>query len=103
MGGDYSVYDIAPEELASKYSELRTLDGYNITIPHKQAIIPLIDKLDNKAQLYGSVNTVKNGEIAEGYTTDPDGFLMALKAAKNTIREKRSNSRLWWCCKNLCI
>ena len=82
MGGDYSVYDIAPEELASKYSELRTLDGYNITIPHKQAIIPLIDKLDNKAQLYGSVNTVKNGEIAEGYTTDPDGFLMALKAAK---------------------
>lgn len=49
MGGDYSVYDIAPEELASKYSELRTLDGYNITIPHKQAIIPLIDKLDNKS------------------------------------------------------
>lgn len=82
MDGDYSIYDIAPEELASKYSELRALAGYNITIPHKPTIIPFLDKLDKKAQLYGSVNTVKNGEIAEGYTTDPDGFLMALRAAK---------------------
>lgn len=81
IDGDYGIYDIAPEELASKYSELRNLDGYNITIPYKPAIIPFLDKLDKKAQLYGSVNTVKNGECAEGYTTDPDGFLMALRAA----------------------
>lgn len=81
MKGDYTILDIAPEELASKYSELKALDGYNITIPHKPAIIPFLDKLDKKAQLYGSVNTVKNGEISEGFTTDPDGFLMALKSA----------------------
>ena len=76
--GDYEIFDISPEELPQKISALNELCGYNITIPHKQAIIPLIDKLDRKAELYGSVNTVKNGEIREGYTTDPDGFLKAL-------------------------
>lgn len=81
MGGEYGILDIPPEELSGKYSELRELDGYNITIPHKPAIIPYLDRLDKKAKLYGSVNTVKNGEIAEGFTTDPDGFLLALKSA----------------------
>ncbi len=78
--GEYTVLDISPEELPCKISLLNELDGYNITIPHKQAIIPLIDKLDRKAEMYGSVNTVKNGKIREGFTTDPDGFLKALKA-----------------------
>lgn len=77
--GEYEVYDIAPEELKNRISVLNELYGYNITIPHKQAIIPLIDRLDRKAELYGSVNTVKNGKIREGYTTDPDGFLKALQ------------------------
>lgn len=81
MSGSYDILDISPEQLTEKYSELRTLNGYNVTIPHKPAIIPFLDKLDKKARLYGSVNTVKNGEISEGFTTDPDGFLMALKTA----------------------
>lgn len=79
--GEYSVFDIAPEELGAKINMLKELDGYNITIPHKQAIIPYLDSLDKKAELYGSVNTVKNGEVSEGFTTDPDGFVLALKAA----------------------
>lgn len=80
---EYTKLDIAPENLASEYKTiLSNLDGYNITIPHKQNIIPLINEIDNKAKMYGSVNTVanKNG-IAKGYTTDPDGFLKALDAA----------------------
>ena len=81
IDAEYSVFDIAPNEIAGKYSFLRKLDGYNITIPHKQAIIPYLDKLDKKAKMYGSVNTVKNGEIAQGYTTDPIGFLKALENA----------------------
>lgn len=80
-GGSYEVFDISPEELSAKYSELRALDGYNITIPYKTTIIPFLDKLDKKAKLYGSVNTIKNGEISEGFTTDPDGFVMALNSA----------------------
>ena len=79
----YSVIDIAPENLARDYNEtLKNLDGYNITIPHKQNIIPLLDEIDEKAEMYGSVNTVSNiNGKAKGYTTDPDGFLEALKYA----------------------
>lgn len=80
---EYTKLDIAPENLADEYKiVLSKLDGYNITIPHKQYIIPLIDEIDEKAKMYGSVNTVANIDgVAKGYTTDPDGFLKALDAA----------------------
>ena len=83
VDAEYGVLDIAPEKLAAEYDlVLRRLDGYNITIPHKQAIIPLLDKIDSKASMYGSVNTVLNRDgAAEGFTTDPDGFLKALEYA----------------------
>lgn len=80
---EYTKLDIAPENLDYEYKNtLSRLDGYNITIPHKQNIIPLIDEIDDKAKMYGSVNTVANNDgIAKGYTTDPDGFLKALDAS----------------------
>ena len=77
--GEYIVLDVAPEEFPVKIKALNELSGYNVTIPNKQVIIPFLDKLDKKAELYGSVNTVKNGIIREGFTTDPDGFLKALQ------------------------
>ena len=79
--GDYRVIDVAPDELPVKIKMLNELCGYNITIPNKQAIIPYLDKLDAKAEMYGSVNTVKNGSVREGFTTDPYGFLKALEHA----------------------
>ncbi|MBR2109077.1 MAG: shikimate dehydrogenase [Ruminococcus sp.] len=84
ISAEYGVLDIAPEALKSDYnSVLKELDGYNITIPHKQSIIPLIDEIDSKAKLYGSVNTVLNRDgKAKGFTTDPDGFLKALEYAR---------------------
>lgn len=87
INAEYGVMDIAPENLKAEYeSTLKQLDGFNITIPHKQNIIPLIDRIDKKAEMYGSVNTVSIRDgIAKGYTTDPDGFLKALEAAKITI------------------
>lgn len=83
IDAEYTKLDIAPEALAAEYeSTLKHLDGYNITIPHKQDIIPLIDSLDDKAKMYGSVNTVANIDgKATGYTTDPDGFIKAMEAA----------------------
>ena len=83
---DYEVYNISPYDLHGAVPALRALDGYNITIPHKQQIISYLDSLDRKAQLYGSVNTVKNGETSTGYTTDPDGFLNALRLAGVPLR-----------------
>ena len=83
IDADYGVYDIRPCELKEKFiTELSELDGFNVTIPHKADIINCIDKTDEKASMYGSVNTVKiteNGSV--GYTTDPDGFLLSCENA----------------------
>lgn len=83
ISAEYTALDIAPEEFGQKYKTiLSELDGYNITIPHKQRIIPFLDEIDSKAKLYGSVNTVRNLDgVSKGFTTDPDGFLKALEYA----------------------
>ena len=79
---DYQVMDVAPENLEQVIPSLKELDGFNITIPHKQTIIPYLDELDRVAQMYGSVNTVKTVDgVSSGYTTDPDGFVIALQKA----------------------
>lgn len=90
IDAEYIKLDISPDNLANEYKNtLVKLDGYNITIPHKQNIIKLIDKIDDKAKMYGSVNTVVNTNgIATGYTTDPDGFLKALDAAGIVLNGK---------------
>lgn len=77
----YTPIDIAPEELSGRMEELNGLRGYNITIPHKQAIIPLLDRLDSSAERYGAVNLVDNGKERVGYNTDAYGFLKALETA----------------------
>ncbi len=86
--GEYAVYDITPEDLAGEFSSaLSQLDGFNATIPHKQAVMRLADELDETAELYGSVNTIKftkneDGTVhSKGYTTDGIGFTMALENA----------------------
>ncbi|OGW86224.1 MAG: shikimate dehydrogenase [Omnitrophica bacterium RIFCSPHIGHO2_02_FULL_46_11] len=58
------------------------LDGFNVTIPFKEAIIPYLDQLSREAKLVGAVNTVKkqNGRWI-GYNTDIEGFLAGLKQA----------------------
>ena len=84
IDAEYGVLDIAPENLAAEFSgTLSGLDGFNVTIPHKQAVIPFLDEIDEKASMYGSVNTVSIRDgFAKGYTTDPDGFLKALEYAE---------------------
>lgn len=80
---EYTALEIKPESFGKDYREvLSRLDGYNVTIPHKRTVIPFLDKIDKKAALYGSVNTVCNtAGGAKGFTTDPYGFLKALEYA----------------------
>lgn len=56
-------------------------DGFNVTMPHKENIIPLLDRVENQAKITGSVNTVvnKNKELI-GYSTDGPGFSQALNS-----------------------
>lgn len=80
-GDGYTALDIAPDELDAKlHGELCKLGGFNITIPHKQSIIPMLDELDDTAVLYGAVNCVKCDGVLRGYNTDAYGFRAALKA-----------------------
>lgn len=82
ISGEYGALDVAPSELHGKIEKLKELSGFNITIPHKRSIIPLLDKLDPKAEMFGSVNTVKNENgILTGYTTDGEGFRRTAESA----------------------
>ena len=69
--GEYDLTDIPKELLEEKVEYLKTLDGFNITIPYKTDIIPYLSSLDETAERYGAVNcvSVKDGKMT-GYNTD---------------------------------
>jgi len=78
----YEAWATPAEGLETRMSTLRSplVLGANVTIPHKEAIIPLLDRMDALAERVGAVNTVVNREGAlSGHNTDVDGFLRALK------------------------
>lgn len=81
---DYRAHHVTGEGLKA-YLDQRRVDsdwrGCNVTMPHKEAIIPLLDQLDPLAQSVGAVNTVVRGEngTLKGYNTDVGGFLEPLK------------------------
>ena len=78
----YLPFDIPPENLPHAIDALRTLgvSGVNVTIPHKEAILPLLDELSPTARDLGAVNTViSHGGRLRGDNTDAPGFLTALE------------------------
>ena len=86
---DYRLFDIPQKDLADSLPFLNSLCGYNVTIPHKQRIIPFLDALCDKADLYKCVNTVKNDGSSVGFNTDANGFLSALSFEKIEKAKKR--------------
>ncbi len=76
----YTLLELPPGTLQDAAAQLRQLAGFNVTIPYKAQIIPLLDKLDPSAGRYRSVNTVwcKNGRLV-GYNTDVVGFIKGLE------------------------
>ena len=85
--GDYSYFETPPEALENRVEELKSIDGFNVTIPNKIEIIPYLDKLSKKAKLFGAVNTVENKkDKLIGHNTDCEGFLRALKGAEIDLK-----------------
>ena len=77
----YELWDRPPLGLADAVAELRGDDflGANITIPHKERIVPLVDRLTDEAHVTGAVNTItKEGKRLIGHNTDVPGFRVAL-------------------------
>jgi shikimate dehydrogenase len=77
----YVAMDVRPERLPAAVAGLSALGfvGFNVTMPHKEAILPLVDELDETARLAGAVNTVVVGEggALRGLNTDGSGFVEA--------------------------
>ncbi len=78
----YIAWDTPPEALARRIDSLRDPDclGANVTIPHKEAVIPLIDEPGGQSARVGAVNTIVNrdGRLF-GFNTDGPGFIAALR------------------------
>ena len=89
IDADYRAAHVLPANLADYFAERRAdplWRGCNVTMPHKQAVMPLLDRIDPPAGEIGAVNTVKRGSKGglSGTNTDASGFLEPLKGDLNT-------------------
>ncbi|MGD1939167.1 MAG: shikimate dehydrogenase [Cyanophyceae cyanobacterium] len=78
----YVAFPIAPENLETALNGFAAIDlvGFNVTIPHKQAIMPLLTEISDQAKAVGAVNTVwRSPQGWRGTNTDVDGFMAPLK------------------------
>ncbi len=87
----YVAREVAPAQLAAVIDEIRAnaqILGANVTIPHKEAVIPLLDDLDPLARKVGAVNTIsRQGARLKGWNTDVVGFQRAL--AEKSLSPRR--------------
>jgi shikimate dehydrogenase len=98
LDGDYLLFSIPPNDLHGLKKLLRRVrrgevQGLNVTIPHKQTVIPLLDKLNPTAEAIGAVNTIsmQNG-VLTGDNTDAAGFIADLhKFLAREVREGEGN------------
>lgn len=78
----YLPFEVRPEGLGIAVEAIRSLGilGVNVTIPHKSAIIPYLDRISEEARVIGAINTIVNrgGELI-GYNTDGEGYVRSLK------------------------
>ena len=77
----YLPLPLYPDALAQGIAGLRAMDfaGFNVTIPYKEQVMPLLDRIDLAAKKMGAVNTVvKEDGLLVGYNTDGRGFLQSI-------------------------
>jgi shikimate dehydrogenase len=78
----YLTIEVLPNDLPAAVAGLRAMNfaGINCTIPHKVAVLPLLDEVADDARLMGAVNTVRrDGDRLIGENTDGKGFMRALR------------------------
>lgn len=85
----YELVEINPENFTNEFEAVKGFDGFNVTIPHKIAVIPQLNALSERAELFGAVNTVENKNgVLTGHNTDCYGFLRALAMAEIELKGK---------------
>lgn len=88
FGIAYGVEELEEGELKG-FVESKEYDGFNVTVPYKKAIMPLLDDIDDTALKIGAVNTVvlENGKYV-GYNTDYNGMAYALDRVGISLKGK---------------
>jgi shikimate dehydrogenase len=84
----YLPFPVDADRLQQAVAAVKSLGlvGVNVTIPHKEAVLPLLDELSEEARLIGAVNTIVNhsGRLY-GENTDGRGFLCSLRKTANFL------------------
>src|SRR5512135_1776367 len=94
LGLDYCYlpFLVHPDSLGKAVEAVRalTMAGVNVTVPHKEAVIPFLDEVNEEASFIGAVNTVVNrGGKLTGYNTDGRGFMRSLEENGIVISGKK--------------
>ena len=78
--GLYISFEIEPRRFQTVMKGLPLLpfNGFNVTVPYKEKVIPFLDALSPEAKIVGAVNTVKGEKKLKGYNTDVYGFTRSL-------------------------
>ncbi len=82
LNSAYAAFHVSPGQLPAAIAGVRAfgLRGLNVTIPHKEAVLPLLDELDESARMIGAVNTIVNENgVLRGYNTDGIGYVRSLE------------------------
>ena len=93
LNARYLAFSVIEEDLESTLFALRKMGvgGLNLTMPLKEAVLPLCDSLSKEARLSSSINTLvfsENGEMI-GCSTDGIGFFRALEAENGAVKDKK--------------
>jgi shikimate dehydrogenase len=94
LGLDYCYlpFLVHPDFIEQAVGAVRALNmaGVNVTVPHKEAVVPLLDIVDEEAAFIGAVNTVVNsGGKLKGYNTDGRGFMRSLSESGIPVENKK--------------
>ena len=93
IDAEYQRFHVEPSHLAEAVEGLCALgfSGWNVTLPHKEKIIPLLDTLTPEARRAGAVNTVKIHEGQRiGHNTDGVGFIRSVEGNLNGFKGKKA-------------
>ena len=89
----YVALPVRPEALEDAVLGIRAMGfrGFNLTVPHKEAVMPMLNKLSPEASFMGAVNTVVIDHLGRltGHNTDGRGFLLSLEEEGIGVKDKR--------------
>ena len=88
-GYDYQLCPLSRDEFTA-FMQAADFAAINVTIPYKEAVIPYLDKIDERAAAIGAVNTIVNQKgILVGYNTDFDGVCYLLNRHNISLKNRQ--------------